>query len=169
MPYSHIRNLTFYFSACSGTQSFDPKTCGPVPFCLLLATTTISVPPSDSCCGKTTPTVTIPGACASCQTGCATSTETVTVTTTPGAANAKRQDASATPCTTTLNQFKTFDLGPTKTVYPSTVTETNSVDCAGCSLTVKNLGGVGPVAKFTTTVYAADPTTTTVFACAKSA
>ncbi|PQE03785.1 hypothetical protein CJF30_00006487 [Rutstroemia sp. NJR-2017a BBW] len=173
VPHScYTRTVTAVQSSfpCSGTKSFDPKTCGPVPLCLILSTTTVSVPPSDACCGKTTPTVTIPGACASCQTGCATQTETVTVTTTPGSTYTKRQeDAAATPCTTTLNQFKTFNLGPTKTIYPKTVTVTDSVDCAGCSLTVKNLGGVGPVVKFTTTVYAPGPTTTTVFACSTSA
>ncbi|KAF7922713.1 hypothetical protein BELL_0069g00050 [Botrytis elliptica] len=178
VPHScYTRSITTIQNSfpCSGTKSFDPATCGPVPLCILLSTTTITVPPSDKCC-VATPTVTVPGACAKCQTGCATDLTTVTVTegATPLSYNpggpqlppTKRQGGPLIPCTSTLSHFKQFTHGPTKTLFPSTVTATSSVDCAGCgALSVKPIGGVGPAVIFTTTVTADVPTTTTTFVC----
>ncbi|PHH63751.1 hypothetical protein CDD81_5516 [Ophiocordyceps australis] len=75
--------------------------------------------------------------------------------------------ATATQCTTVLPLFPHITLGPTRTVWTSTATATQSLDCAGCSkLTISYLPlGVPPVAIFHTTVTAAEPTTTTVLAC----
>ena len=127
-------------------------------------------------CCVATPTVTVPGACAKCQTGCATDLTTVTVTEgaaplsyNPGGPQlppTKRQGGPIIPCTSTLSQLKHFTHGPTKTLFPSTVTDTSSVDCAGCgALSVQPIGGVGPAVIFTTTVKADVPTTTTAFVC----
>ncbi|ESZ97721.1 hypothetical protein SBOR_1908 [Sclerotinia borealis F-4128] len=158
---------------CSGTKTFNRATCPPVPLCIILSTTTITVPPSDRCC-KATPTVTVPGACAKCQTGCATELSTVTVTARPLPYNpggpqlppTKRPGGSIIPCTSTLSRLDQFGLGPTETIFPSTVTATSSVDCAGCeALSVVFFGGVGPVVIVTTTVEASVPTTTTAFVC----
>ncbi|KAJ8060370.1 hypothetical protein OCU04_010699 [Sclerotinia nivalis] len=178
VPHScYTRTITTIQSSfpCSETKTFNPATCGPVPLCILLSTTTITVPPSTSCC-RATPTITVPGACAKCQTGCATDLTTVTVTAgaTPLSYNpggpqlppTKRQGGPIIPCTSTLSQLKQFTHGPTKTLFPSTVTATSSVDCAGCgALSVQLIGGVGPAVRFTTTVEADVPTTTTAFVC----
>ncbi|RAL65658.1 hypothetical protein DID88_005329 [Monilinia fructigena] len=153
VPHScYTRTLTTTQSSfpCSGTKTFNPATCGPVPLCILLSTTTITVPPSDTCC-KATPTITVPGACAQCQTGCATDLSTVTVTAgaTPLSYNpggpqlppTKRHRSTEIPCISTLSRFKQFILGPTKTIFPSTVTATSSVDCAGCdTLSIEYIG-----------------------------
>ncbi|PHH80032.1 hypothetical protein CDD82_2016 [Ophiocordyceps australis] len=74
---------------------------------------------------------------------------------------------TATQCTTVLPLFPHITMGPTRTVWTSTATHTQSIDCAGCSkLTISYLPlGVPPVAIFKTTVTAATPTTTTVLAC----
>ncbi|QSZ30318.1 hypothetical protein DSL72_004840 [Monilinia vaccinii-corymbosi] len=160
---------------CSGTKTFNPATCGPAPLCVLLSTTTVTIPPSEACC-KETQTITVPGACAECPTGCATYLATVTVTAgaTPLSYNpggpqlppTRRQESTNIPCTSTLSRFEQFVLGPTKTIFPSTVTATSSVDCAGCdSLRIRYIGGVGPVVSFTTTVETDVPTTTTAFVC----
>ena len=50
------------------------------------------------------------------------------------------------PCTTTLATFPHLDLSPTTTIYLSTATETSSIDCGGCVLTVTTEHlGPGPV------------------------
>lgn len=82
----------------------------------------------------------------------------------------KRQGDLKIPCTSTLSQLKQFADGPTKTIFPSTVTATSSVDCAGYgALSVKAIGGVGPVVEFTATVEADVPATTTAFVCSTTA
>lgn len=145
------------------------STCGPIPECIILETTTLLVPPSDPCC-PTTPTITTPGPCATCQTGCAIDLTTVVVTTTAIAGSLeKKQVATATPCTTTFFEEVSLVHGPTKTDYPYTVTDTVLKDCGGCDIDVKALGGPGPVVRFTTTVLAALPTTVTAYGCSSSA
>ena len=152
--------------------------CGPVPECILEKQTTIYVPPADTCC-PTTGTTTTQGPCQTCQTGCAIFWETVTVTTTIPDAEAYKRDTPAPttaaaspsaelgPCTYTLERAEHFALGPVKVLHPSTVTETAYVDCNGCEyVDVRNIGGLGPVAIFTTTSFDPAPATTTAFKCA---
>ncbi|KIE02445.1 hypothetical protein MAJ_01479, partial [Metarhizium majus ARSEF 297] len=80
--------------------------------------------------------------------------------------------APAAPgCTTTQIVFPQFKAGPTSTVWTSTATFTESVDCGGCNqvrTSTLNMGP-GPVVFFTTTVTAEAASTTTVVACATSA
>ncbi|KAI9649833.1 hypothetical protein NHQ30_002415 [Ciborinia camelliae] len=185
---------------CSGTSSFNPATCGPVIQCIILSTTTRTVPPTDSCC-KATPTVYVPGSCAACQKGCATDYTTVTVTadvaalpsnpggpetpvTVPVSINPGGPETPVAtllsitpsvikdpiiPCTSTLRKLKHFTLGPTKTLFPTTVTTTSTVNCAGCEvLSVELIGGVGPVVEFNATVKVDVPSTTTAFVCSQT-
>ncbi|KAK6505492.1 hypothetical protein TWF481_007389 [Arthrobotrys musiformis] len=54
--------------------------------------------------------------------------------------------AESAPCTTVLRIAPHFDLSPTQTVYQTTVTAYNRVDCAGCVLETQYLPwGHGPV------------------------
>ncbi|KYK57367.1 hypothetical protein DCS_04376 [Drechmeria coniospora] len=79
--------------------------------------------------------------------------------------------ASAKPvpetCTTTMMApFPQMQMGPTLTVWPTTVVETAAVDCGDCLLQVGHRGrGPGPVRQITATVTAAEPSTTTVYEC----
>ncbi|KAK6533023.1 hypothetical protein TWF281_007185 [Arthrobotrys megalospora] len=69
------------------------------------------------------------------------------------------------PCTTVIRVAPHMDLSPTKTVYLTTVTAYNRVDCAGCVLKTEVLPfGPGPVVirTATTTVPA---TTEYAFKC----
>lgn len=61
--------------ADAGEGCPDLATCPPAILCIVESTTTVKVPAIDKCCPKTA-TITTPGACASCQTGCATTTYT---------------------------------------------------------------------------------------------
>jgi len=72
------RCYTYTATAATPCSGFDAATCPPVPMCILLETRTVTVPCADACCPKTA-TTTVPR-CATCQTGCATATETVTRT-----------------------------------------------------------------------------------------
>lgn len=139
--------------------------CGAAPDCVLESTTTLYVPTQDPCC-PTTPTTTIQGPCPTCQKGCLTVVETATVTTAEGAGTTsdsvgviatppvvtptlvKRDTSTITsaPCTSTMIYAKPWELGPTRTEYAWTITETVYRDCGGCdSLVVKDLEGIGPV------------------------
>lgn len=61
-------------------------------------------------------------------------------------------------------------VGPTKTEYPYTVTRRIFEDCGGCeSIDVRNRLGLGPEVSFTTTIVDLEPTTTTVYACSRTA
>jgi len=150
-----------------GTECPPLTGCGLHADCFLITTTTISEPPVDRCC-KTTPTSLVPGPCPTCQVGCGESIETVfTTVPTPTAATLYKDSVETiTPCTTTLFRVNDFTFGPTSTVYTSTVTETSGLQCQPwCEIVTKNIGGVGPVAIFTTTITATVPETTTTFTC----
>ncbi|KAK6342788.1 hypothetical protein TWF718_008175 [Orbilia javanica] len=57
--------------------------------------------------------------------------------------------APAPQCTTVLRVAPHLDLSPTKTVYQTTVTAYNRVDCDGCVLKTEYLPfGPGPVSTF---------------------
>ncbi|CAK7204702.1 hypothetical protein SEUCBS139899_007461 [Sporothrix eucalyptigena] len=76
-------------------------------------------------------------------------------------------------CTTTLklDLLQDIHLGNhTKTVHTTTVTSTKLYDCHGCRfLEIQNIGGVGPVLHFTTTVTdTATPAVETDYVCSKS-
>ncbi|CAI4213116.1 unnamed protein product [Parascedosporium putredinis] len=86
----------------------------------------------------------------------------------------RRDDDSlpqADTCTTTISSLLHLDLVPTLTVWPATETTTSSVDCNGCANVVATTipMGLGPVVRKETTVTAATPTTTLVFACLPTA
>ncbi|KAH0599754.1 hypothetical protein MHUMG1_02544 [Metarhizium humberi] len=74
-------------------------------------------------------------------------------------------------CTTTMPVFAKMTFGPTSTVWTSTATSTESVDCGGCNEVQTSVVyvGPGPVVFFTTTTTAETASTTTVLACATSA
>ncbi len=74
--------------------------------------------------------------------------------------------ASASDCTHTASIFSLLTFGPTSTAWTSTVTRTVSVRCEGCAaLVTKRIGGHGPAQRYTTTVTAAQPTTTSAYVC----
>lgn len=70
---------TYTDTALASCRGFDALTCGPVPACLRLETTILTVPCADACC-PTTPTATVTR-CSRCQTGCAVTTQTLVETT----------------------------------------------------------------------------------------
>ncbi|EXV01356.1 hypothetical protein X797_005452 [Metarhizium robertsii] len=74
-------------------------------------------------------------------------------------------------CTATQRVAPHWTFGPTSTVWTSTATSTESVDCGGCNEVEASTFflGMGPVVSFTTTITAETASTTTVFACATSA
>ena len=159
-------------------------TCGPIPECIILSTETITTPPTDPCC-STTPTSIVESPCPTCQTGCAVDTLTIyaspaadkkrgeplTVVSTlgPVSSSTSASPSTSTPCTTTLLVAGALTFGPTKTVYATTVVETEYEDCGGCeTLLTRGIEGIGPVVIFTTTVTDPAPTTITEYACSKS-
>lgn len=151
--------------------TFNATTCGPALQCVLMSNKTITVPKSDYCCPITT-TTTVGGACKSCQRGCATSTRTFYVT--EGSASATTSSASVTyknheattSCTSTLLTAMPFELGPTSTAHPSTVRRTSTLDCGGCgSVIVMDIDGLGPEARFLTTVTASSAKTIAAYVC----
>lgn len=75
--------------------------------------------------------------------------------------------SSATSCPKRLFHAPHFTWGPTRTVWTSTTTVTQEVDCGGCSdLQIVHLPfGPGPAVFFNTTVTATTASTTTVAAC----
>ncbi len=79
---------------------------------------------------------------------------------------AKRKEVAPTPCIKTIFRSEPMAFGPTRTVYPLTVTSTVSVKCGGCNLLTSNIGGLVPIVRFTTTVTnTAAPATTTAWVC----
>ncbi|KAH8596110.1 hypothetical protein B0O99DRAFT_123717 [Bisporella sp. PMI_857] len=73
-----------YTVATPGSSGCPTYSCPYHPDCTTSTTTTLYVPPGDSCCAFT-PTITTAGPCSTCQTGCKTNTITATITTTPTA------------------------------------------------------------------------------------
>ena len=91
--------------------------------------------------------------------------ETAVETTTAAGPLRERDVEPIAPCTTTRFTGQDLVQGPTKTMYPNTVTETSELECGGCELVVKNVGGIGPGLLFSMTVMAAEPTTVTKYTC----
>jgi hypothetical protein len=81
-----------------------------------------------------------------------------------------RDAAVEEPCTTTAMRVPTFTWGPTETVWTSTATATQEVDCNGCDAVQVSYFpfGPGPVVFFTTTVTAATASTTTELVCSST-
>ncbi|KAG6016241.1 hypothetical protein E4U54_001912 [Claviceps lovelessii] len=78
------------------------------------------------------------------------------------------QPVQTAGCTLTMWELPQFNLGPTRTVYTTTTTATDAVDCGICTAVTTALfpDGPGPVAHFTTTVTEPYPTTVTDYKCA---
>ncbi|QLI71501.1 uncharacterized protein G6M90_00g073510 [Metarhizium brunneum] len=74
-------------------------------------------------------------------------------------------------CTKTIFVAPQMTAGPVETVWTSTATSTQSVDCGGCNEVQAStmFWGVGPVVSFSTTTTAETASTTTVYACSTSA
>ncbi|KAK9445834.1 hypothetical protein VB005_00948 [Metarhizium brunneum] len=74
-------------------------------------------------------------------------------------------------CTTTRPVAPQWTAGPVETVWTSTTTVTETVDCGGCNevQATPMYWGVGPAVFFTTTTTAETASTTTVYACSTSA
>lgn len=155
----YVSSLLILMAGCSSLS-----TCGVHPDCILASTETVTVPPSDVCC-PTTPTVAVQGPCPTCQKGCLTNTVTQYLTG-DSVSLAKREKAASTPCTKIVFRSDPMVLGPTKTFHPLTVTNTVSVQCGGCQLLTSNIGGLGPMVIFTTTVTNTALATTTTWVCA---
>ncbi|KAM3515920.1 hypothetical protein MY11210_000460 [Beauveria gryllotalpidicola] len=84
-----------------------------------------------------------------------------------GTALATPIDARDETCTTTVMRAAQYTWGPTDTVWTSTTTATEEVDCHGCDAvqTAYWPMGPGPVVFFSTTVTAATPSTATTLVC----
>lgn len=79
--------------------------------------------------------------------------------------------ATATSCPKLIPYLPKLTWGPTKTVWTTTSTHTNTIDCGPCS-TYSLLYvpiGVPPVIIFTTTTTAVAPSVTTVLECGEPA
>jgi len=155
-------SFAFILNHLEGCPTYS---CASHPNCVISTTTTLYVPPADSCCAFT-PTVTSQGPCSTCQTGCKTSVITATVTTTqidsaptppsltetiplPMTTSVRGYHPKVAereaPCTTTLFKSDGWNLSPTRTMYLWTVTETATTNCNGCDFIVeKTLAGLGP-------------------------
>jgi len=70
-------------------------------------------------------------------------------------------------CTTVFRHMGSMEHGPTKTVYANVVVTYSTLEgCAGCEVVTRNMGGLGPVAIFSTTVTDVATSTSTSFVCA---
>ncbi|KAG5950828.1 hypothetical protein E4U53_004326 [Claviceps sorghi] len=78
-----------------------------------------------------------------------------------------KQGPQTKGCTYTVYTAHPWNLGPTRTLYTTTTTTTDGVNCGVCDhVTAKPFpDGPGPVAHFTTTIVAATPTTVEAFTC----
>ncbi|EPE35252.1 hypothetical protein GLAREA_10949 [Glarea lozoyensis ATCC 20868] len=139
---------------------------GPIPQCIAIRTKTIPAPPIDPLC-PSTPTATLAGACATCHTGCATSTSTIwlPLSTPLPESQPTPQIKPAAACSTTIWRSATAQRGQTFTYHPLTETSTSLVDCKGCNLVVSEMQGVGPVISRSVTITDLRPATSTTYAC----
>ncbi|KAG5957478.1 hypothetical protein E4U58_005984 [Claviceps cyperi] len=73
-------------------------------------------------------------------------------------------------CTTTLYRFLPFIWGPTRTIWTTTTTSTESINCGPCTAVTTAIipDGPGPVVQFNTTITEKRPSPATAFACATS-
>ncbi|KAG6054426.1 hypothetical protein E4U17_003795 [Claviceps sp. LM77 group G4] len=73
-------------------------------------------------------------------------------------------------CTTTLYTFPPFIWGPTRTIWTTTTTSTDYIECGPCTAVTTSVvpDGPGPVVHFNTTITEKKPSPATAFACATS-
>jgi hypothetical protein len=166
----------------TATASTSALHCGIQADCIAVTTTTIYAPPHDTCC-RNTPTIQIAAPSPTCTKGCriSTITEIVTLDSQSQQHPVKRATPTEPPfpltlatssveaaptCTTTFRRIAEMQFGPTKTFYPNVIVESVTLDCVGCAVVTRNMGGLGPVAIFTMTVTDEATTTSTKFVCA---
>ncbi|EPE34564.1 hypothetical protein GLAREA_10258 [Glarea lozoyensis ATCC 20868] len=78
-PSCYTYTETRSYTKTKGCPSLE--TCPPHPFCIIISTSTVKVPPTDKACPLTpTLVVTAPPFCPTCVTGCDTTVTTITVT-----------------------------------------------------------------------------------------
>ncbi|CAK7217631.1 hypothetical protein SBRCBS47491_003224 [Sporothrix bragantina] len=102
-----------------------------------------------------------------------TSTGSNLITFTPPNPTASVSKPQISDCTTTFNLNLLTNLhlvNVTSTVHPSTVTFTRLFNCHGCpNLVIHNIGGLGPVVQFVSTVTdSVSPTTVTEYVCSRT-
>ncbi|KAG6064504.1 hypothetical protein E4U32_000205 [Claviceps aff. humidiphila group G2b] len=73
-------------------------------------------------------------------------------------------------CTTTLYELPPFIWGPTRTIWTTTTTSTESINCGPCTAVTTAIipDGPGPVVHFNTTITEKKPSLATAYACATS-
>ncbi|KAG6176718.1 hypothetical protein E4U25_007403 [Claviceps purpurea] len=73
-------------------------------------------------------------------------------------------------CTTTLYELPPFIWGPTRTIWTTTTTSTESINCGPCTAVTTAIipDGPGPVVHFNTTITEKRPSPATAFACKTS-
>jgi hypothetical protein len=92
--------------------------------------------------------------------------QSTTTTTTLSKTNAEEEQYTQVyPCTTTIRPLVSIHGGGTSTEYPNTYTETETLDCVGCSVVVRPWGGPGPVVSYQATLTDLKTRTETTFVC----
>jgi hypothetical protein len=180
-PQFSIRILTEGPKAATANASVSGLHCGIHNDCETVSTTTIYAPPHNSCC-RNTPTIQVASPSPTYTKVCRinTITEIVTLdspsqqylikkatpTEPPFPLVAATSSVEAAPiCTTVFRHMAEMQFGPTKTIHPNVYIESVILGCIGCTVVTKNIGGLGPVAIFTTTVTDEATSTSTSFVC----